>query len=170
MDAKTEKMIALGVAYGINCKFCMEYHKEKAIAVGLTQQEMLSAIQVAEGVKMGAHNKTKGYAKDLFGEVGEPRCCPAGSECCPDSAETENSAEGMPTANSVASEPCGCGAAPEFARADVSKTAQPRELMMGMMSKMMDTCGSHGQSAGATNTAEKKPAVNPATSEGCGCG
>ena len=83
MDTKTERMIALAVAYGVNCKFCMEYHKEKAIQAGLTQPEMLSAIQVAEGIKMGAHNKTKEYAKDLFGEVGETRCCPVGSECCP---------------------------------------------------------------------------------------
>jgi len=66
MDNKTEGMIALGVAYGINCKFCMEYHKKKAIEAGLTQEEMHSAIQVAEGVKKGANNKTKGYAKELF--------------------------------------------------------------------------------------------------------
>jgi len=83
MDTKTEEMIALAVAYGVNCKFCMEYHKEKAIKAGLTQQEMLAAIQVADGLKMGAHDKSKGYAKDLFGEVGKTRCCPVGSECCP---------------------------------------------------------------------------------------
>jgi AhpD family alkylhydroperoxidase len=83
MDTRTEEMIALAVAYGVNCKFCMEHHKEKAVKAGLTQQEILSAIQVAEGIKTGAQNKTKGYAKDLFGEVGEARCCPVGSECCP---------------------------------------------------------------------------------------
>ena len=82
-DLKTEELIALGVSYGINCKFCMEYHKGKAVAAGVTPEEMHSAIQVAEGVKTGAANKTKGYAKDIFGEVTEERCCPAGSECCP---------------------------------------------------------------------------------------
>jgi AhpD family alkylhydroperoxidase len=87
MNARIEEMIALAVAYSINCKFCMEYHKKQALERGLTQQEMLSAIQVAEGVKTGAHNKTKEFANDLFGEVGTARCCPAGSECCPDPAE-----------------------------------------------------------------------------------
>ena len=80
MDAKTEEMIALGVAYGINCRFCMEYHKKEAIEAGLTSEEMLTAIQVAEGVKTGAYNKTKGYAKALFGEHPEAQCCPAGGE------------------------------------------------------------------------------------------
>ena len=83
MDIKTKEMIALGVAYGINCKFCMEYHKKLAIEAGLTQAEMHAAIQVAEGVKSGAARKTTGYAKDLFGEVTGERCCEEGSECCP---------------------------------------------------------------------------------------
>ena len=34
MDKKTEEMIAIGVAYGINCLPCMEYHKKKGIEVG----------------------------------------------------------------------------------------------------------------------------------------
>lgn len=83
MDAKTEKMIALAVAYGVNCKHCMEYHKAGALKAGLTPGDMLSAIHVAEGVKTGAHNKSRGYAEDLFGELSETACCPPGSACCP---------------------------------------------------------------------------------------
>jgi len=83
IDLKTEEMIALGVAYAINCKFCMEYHKKKAAEAEVTQEEMHSAIQVAEGVKTGAYNKTRGYAEDMFGEIKEEKCCSGGSECCP---------------------------------------------------------------------------------------
>ena len=83
MDQKTKEMIALGVSYGINCTFCMEYHQMEAIKAGLTQEEMLGAITVAEQVKNGAASKTKAVATELFGEVGDVRCCPAGSECCP---------------------------------------------------------------------------------------
>jgi len=83
MDKKTEEMIALGVAYGINCTFCMEYHKKKAIEAGLTEEEMQGAIKVAKQVKTGAANKTEAVAKKLFGEAGEGRCCPPGNECCP---------------------------------------------------------------------------------------
>lgn len=83
MNKKIEEMIALGVAYAVNCQFCMEYHKKKAIEAGLTKEEMQASIQIAEGVKAGASNKTKQNASNLFGEVKEERCCPEGSECCP---------------------------------------------------------------------------------------
>ena len=83
MNKKMEEMVALGVAYAVNCQVCMEYHKEKAREAGLTNEEMLAAIQVAEGVKTAAANMTKKNADSLFGEVQEKRCCAAGSECCP---------------------------------------------------------------------------------------
>ena len=59
MDKKTEEMIALGVAYGINCMACMEYHNKQALEVGLTKEQMQAAIQIAEQVKAGAAKKTK---------------------------------------------------------------------------------------------------------------
>ena len=82
MDKKTEEMIAIGVAYGINCLGCMEYHKSKGIEVGLTEEQMQAAVQIAEQVKTGAANKTKGFAKILFGEISEGSSCTGGSECC----------------------------------------------------------------------------------------
>ncbi len=83
MDKKIEEMIALGVAYGINCTACMEYHRKEAIKAGLTVEEMLGAIRVAKQVKTGAAKKTEAVAKELFGEAGDGPCCPVGSECCP---------------------------------------------------------------------------------------
>ena len=83
MDKKTEEMIALGVAYGINCAVCMEYHKREAIKAGLTEEEMLGAITVAKQVKAGAAKKTESVAEELFGQTSENPCCPPGSECCP---------------------------------------------------------------------------------------
>lgn len=83
MNKEMEEMIALGVAYALNCKFCMEYHKRKAFEVGLTEKDMHEAIQVAEGIKKGAYSHNKKNAEELFREIVEERCCPAGSECCP---------------------------------------------------------------------------------------
>ena len=83
MNKQIEEMIALGVAYGINCTSCMEYHKKKAIEAGLTGDEMLGAITVAKQVKAGAAKKTESVAGELFGKACEGSCCPAGSECCP---------------------------------------------------------------------------------------
>jgi len=83
MNKKTEEMIAIGVAYGINCIACMNYHKNEAIKAGLTEEEMQVAIEVAKQVKAGATKKTASAARELFGKADEGRCCPTGSECCP---------------------------------------------------------------------------------------
>ncbi len=83
MNKKIEEMIALGAAYAVNCQPCLEVHKQKAIEAGLTKEEMNAAIRVAEAVKTGAYRKAKASASNLFGNVNEERCCPAGSDCCP---------------------------------------------------------------------------------------
>lgn len=83
MDKKIEEMIALGVAYGINCTACMEYHKKEAVKTGLTEDEMLGAIAVAKQVKAGATKKTEAVARELIGQASGGPCCPRGSECCP---------------------------------------------------------------------------------------
>ncbi|MHC4435149.1 MAG: carboxymuconolactone decarboxylase family protein [Planctomycetota bacterium] len=83
MDKKIEEMIALGVAYGINCTACLEYHKKEAVRAGLTAEEMLAAITVAKQVKAGAAKKTEAVATELIGQADEGPCCRPGSECCP---------------------------------------------------------------------------------------
>ena len=101
MDKKTEKMIALAVAYGINCKFCMEYHRQKAVEIGLTPQEMRAAIEVAETVKTGAARKTRGYADELFADTAAEPCCPPGSACCPGASSAQSPEAGKCTPSSA---------------------------------------------------------------------
>jgi AhpD family alkylhydroperoxidase len=83
MDNKIEEMIALGVACGINCTACMEYHKKEAGKAGLTENEMLEAFAVAKQVKAGAANKTESVARELIGQASKGPCCPPDSECFP---------------------------------------------------------------------------------------
>ncbi|MCU7919408.1 MAG: carboxymuconolactone decarboxylase family protein [Candidatus Thiodiazotropha sp. (ex Dulcina madagascariensis)] len=84
VDLKIREMIALGVAYSLNCHKCLEVHKQAAKAAGLSPDEMNQAISIAESVVDGARNLTKDVAFKLFGkEVEDVRCCPVGSECCP---------------------------------------------------------------------------------------
>lgn len=80
MDKKTEEMIALAVSYAVNCHPCLEFHKRKAVAAGLTEEEMQWAIQVGENVRNGAHKKTREVAKQMFGaDVNGKGCCEASS-------------------------------------------------------------------------------------------
>jgi 4-carboxymuconolactone decarboxylase len=146
LTPRERELVALGAAMGSNCVPCVEYHIPESRKVGITDPEIHAAIQYADKVRQVPARKTLQAALKLLpSAAGDVR-------------------------NAAADEGCGCGAVTEVAKVEASKTAQPLDMMMRMMSKMMDTCGSHGQSAGAPISADKKPAVNPAKSAGCGCG
>ncbi len=82
-EKKTEELIALGVAYAINCIKCMKVHRKAALAAGVSVQEMNKALSVAEGVVAGARGVTKKEAENIFGgEVADELCCPEKSDCC----------------------------------------------------------------------------------------
>jgi AhpD family alkylhydroperoxidase len=83
LDYKTQELIALGVAYAINCIKCMKVHRNEAVKAGLSAEAMNAALSVAESVVSGARSVTKQEVKTIFGsEVIDGRCCPTGSECC----------------------------------------------------------------------------------------
>ena len=84
IDLKTEEMIALGVAYALNCQKCMKIHKISAHNAGVTQEEMKEALSVAAGVITGAKGVAEKAAEQIFGsKIEDNRCCPEDSECCP---------------------------------------------------------------------------------------
>ena len=146
LTPRERELVALGAAMGSNCVPCVEYHLAESRNIGLTDLEIHAAIRHADKIRQVPARKTLQAALNLL---------PSAADDVLDAA---------------AGEGCGCGAATEVKDAEMSKTAQPRDRMMGMMSKMMDSCGGRGPSAAAPNSAEKKPAASPATNAGCGCG
>jgi AhpD family alkylhydroperoxidase len=146
LTPRERELVALGAAMGSNCVPCVEYHIPESRKVGLTDPEIHAAIQYADKVRQVPARKTLQAALKLLSSAAD---------------DARNAAMG---------EGCGCGAETEAAKVEASKAAQPYNMMMKMMSKMMDTCSSHGQPAGAPIPTEKKPDVNPAKSARCGCG
>ena len=146
LSPRDRELVALGAAMGSNCVPCVEYHIPESRRAGLTDPEIHAAIQHADKIRQVPARKTLQAALKLLPSAAD---------------DVRNAGTG---------EGCGCGALTEAARLESNQTAQPRDKMMAMMSKMMDTCGSHGQAASGPNSAQKRPAANPATSEGCGCG
>lgn len=146
LPPRDRELVALGAAMGSNCVPCVEYHIPESRKAGLTDPEIRAAIQHADKIRQVPARKTLQTALNML----------------PSAAGDAGNVE--------TSQGCGCGAENDAGNAGTSNTAQPMDVMAGMMSKMMATCGSLAQSAGAPNSSEKKPAVDPATSEGCGCG
>lgn len=129
LTPRDRELVALGAAMGSNCVPCVEYHIPESRKAGLTDAEILAAIQHADRIRQVPARKTLQAALKML--------------------------------PSAAGDAGGTGTA---------STSQPADVMAGMMSKMMTACGSHGQIAGTANSPEKRPAVNPAASDGCGCG
>ena len=82
MDKKTKEMLALAASYAVNCHPCLDYHKQKAIEAGMTEEEMRQAIKVGEMVRNGAHKITKEKAAALFGIADEKNCSQRSAESC----------------------------------------------------------------------------------------
>lgn len=146
LTPRDRELVALGAAMGSNCVPCVEYHIPESRRAGLTDQEIHAAIQHADKIRQVPARKTLQAALNLL----------------------RSAAGGV--RNAGTDERCGSGEATEAAKAETGQSARPRDLMLGMMSKMMDACGGHGVPASAPNSADNKPATSPATSAGCGCG
>ncbi len=66
MDEKTKELIAIGAAVAANCQPCVEFHLQKAKAVGAEERELVMAAKVGLQVKAGAAEKSEAHVADLL--------------------------------------------------------------------------------------------------------
>ena len=146
LSPRDRELVALGAAMGSNCVPCVEYHIPESRKAGLSDAEIHAAIQHADKIRQVPARKTLQAALKLLPPAA-------------DAVRNAGTGDGY-----------GCGAPAEAATLEASQAARPRDMMLGMMSKMMETCGSRRLAASGPNSADQKPAADPATSAGCGCG
>jgi len=85
MDSKTEVMVALGTALGVNCIPCFDHLYAQSKEVGLTDEDVRKISQIADKVKGGAAMFIKKAVADVAGEpagADETCGCPSGGGCC----------------------------------------------------------------------------------------
>lgn len=63
------ELVALGAAMGSNCALCVDYHIRESKRIGLTEQEIYAAIQVADNVRQVPANKALQTAVKLLPSV-----------------------------------------------------------------------------------------------------
>jgi AhpD family alkylhydroperoxidase len=51
---KFKELIAIGVALTTQCPYCLEIHKNNALAAGATQEELAETVHVAAALRAGA--------------------------------------------------------------------------------------------------------------------
>ncbi len=85
MDEKTSLLICLGASAAANCIPCFEHYHKKASSAGLTSEQIMEAVELANKVKSGAHLVMRNCIKNFMGQ--EKPCDPCtGSQmkgsCC----------------------------------------------------------------------------------------
>jgi AhpD family alkylhydroperoxidase len=85
MDEKTSLLICLGASAAANCIPCFEHYHRKASAAGLTSEQILEAVELANKVKSGAHLVMRNSIKNSFGQetpASSCGCAPSQTSCC----------------------------------------------------------------------------------------
>ena len=85
MDEKTSLLICLGASAAANCIPCFEHYHKKASSAGLTSEQILEAVELANKVKSGAHLVMRNSIKDYLGRATPDSscgCAPSQSSCC----------------------------------------------------------------------------------------
>jgi len=85
MDEKTSLLICLGASAAANCIPCFEHYHKRASAAGLTSEQILEAVELANKVKSGAHLVMRNSIKNYLGQeapISPCGCAPSRSSCC----------------------------------------------------------------------------------------
>ena len=83
MDSKTEVMVALGTAIGVNCIPCFDHLYAKARERGLGEEEIRDVVSTAYKVKNGASAFLKDAIDEQVGTVDNTAkpCCDTETNC-----------------------------------------------------------------------------------------
>jgi acyl-coenzyme A synthetase/AMP-(fatty) acid ligase len=84
MDQKTEIMVALGVAIGVNCIPCFDHLYAKSREIKLDADEIRAIAEIAGKVKNGASIFMKNTIAEALGDTptAEKPCCSQRTETC----------------------------------------------------------------------------------------
>ena len=85
MDEKTEIMVALGVAIGVNCIPCFDHLYSRSQEIKLEEDEVRAIAEIAGKVKNGASIFMKNTIAEALGDTlaaEQPNCSQSTSSCC----------------------------------------------------------------------------------------
>jgi AhpD family alkylhydroperoxidase len=87
--AEVSELVAIGAAIACNCETCFKFHYDKARKLGVSDEDMLDAVEVSLKVKDASGQSIKDLAYKYLKKQGEKEgteatsapCC-SGSNCC----------------------------------------------------------------------------------------
>ncbi len=91
LSAKERELVALGAAIASNCSPCMEYHIPAAREAGLSDEQILYAIKIAEAIKDVPANLVRSFSLGLLQVKEADVCSDPGCSCHQDEEENPDS-------------------------------------------------------------------------------
>lgn len=73
-DKRIIELISLGAAVSANCQPCLQYHIDKALEAGITEEELREAIEVGRTVRKGAAAKMDQLVSQRNGSSPKAAC------------------------------------------------------------------------------------------------
>lgn len=73
MDERTKELIAIGASIGAHCQPCLTYHVEKARELGISDEDIRTAIDTGHMVEKGAMSAMKKFSGNIIAPVSS--CC-----------------------------------------------------------------------------------------------
>lgn len=81
LNAKERELVAIGAAIASNCVPCMEFHIPAAREAGLSDDQILLAIKIAEAIKKVPANYVRKFSLDLLQGEEADVCNDPGCTC-----------------------------------------------------------------------------------------
>ncbi len=87
MDERLRELIAIGASVSAHCQPCLSHHLEKARELGISDEEILAAIETGQMVSRGAMNAMGTFSASLVKPAAAACCCGSSpssspSSCC----------------------------------------------------------------------------------------
>ncbi len=86
-DDKTRELVAIGAAIACNCEVCLTYHFNEARQLGISKEDIWSAVDMACKVRHAPANSIRGLAEKLCSQKAASSSCGCNSTnlsggCC----------------------------------------------------------------------------------------
>jgi AhpD family alkylhydroperoxidase len=84
MNEQTQELIALGASVSGHCQPCLDYHLGRLKELGVSEEDIQTAVEIGYMVEKGGMMAMRNYAKSALDPNQENRGCCTGSNsnCC----------------------------------------------------------------------------------------
>lgn len=86
MDDKTQLLVCLAAAVAANCAPCFAHYYDKALAAGMSEDEVKEAVALGSQIKQGSAIAMSNSVKELMGEENQQQAgcqdSTKGNCCC----------------------------------------------------------------------------------------